>query len=169
DAGEAGNARGRRPARRAAVAELAVGVVAPRPHRAVARARERVLEARGHLHDAGETYHARRCGNAGELLADGARAELPVVVLAPRPQSSVASHDERLRGVRGDRHGIVDAGDLRRRAASVAVIAELAVEIRAPRPHGSIGLAGDGVDRAGRDLHYIREAWHLHRRRATGR
>ena len=138
----------------AAVAELAEGVTAPRPQRAV-----RADRGAGHLEqegvspgDLGDAGEPDRLGK--ELAGGGAVAELPADVVAPGP-------DPHLRA--GHRHGseavagyLGDAAQAGHRGRPVTFrrrpIAQLTGAVPAPAEQGSVRSHGEALRAAAGDL-----------------
>ncbi len=122
---------------------LAVGVVAPGPQDpaagAVALQRVGVVQARGDCHDAGQARDlARGAPGGGRPIA-----ELPIIVIAKRPQRAVSLQHQRVRVPGGHRHRIAERNLGRGRDAAIVVaVAQTATGRITPRHDRAIRLDG---------------------------
>src|SRR6185437_11068188 len=157
----------RRAVRRGAVAQLAVGVQAPGPGRAVALDGKAVQAAVADVDDVRDApdLHGRRAVRLGAV------GELAVVVLAPGPYGAVAPERHAVVGARADHGHAGEVPDLHRQklVRALGAVADLAVLIPAPRPHGAVRLDREAVVAAARDPDDVRDGVHLDGRRVVRR
>src|SRR4051794_23769109 len=80
-----------RPLCRGAIAQLAVGIISPRPHGSVVLRRDTMILART---DADDSAQTSTCSNGCQLVNSRAIAEFALVIVSPTPDGSVVLQSE---------------------------------------------------------------------------
>ena len=152
------------------LAELAVLVITPAPHRPVRQQRARVFRSSGDARGRVDTRHLH--GHVGRSLLIIVLAEHAVLVTSPAPHRPVRQHRARVILSSAHARGGVDAGHPHGhvgRSLLIVVVAELAVLVITPAPHSPVLQHRARVIFSGRDAQGVVDARHLHGHIVCGR